>query len=82
MTYDLLIKNDSIIDGTGSSQKRADLAIEEAIHKMTGELAASWGLADRGTLEEGKAADTTIFDPDNIAALKEEFVDECPGEAR
>ena len=49
---------------------------------MTGELAASWGLADRGTLEEGKAADTTIFDPDNIAALKEEFVDECPGEAR
>ena len=56
--------------------------LEEAIHKMTGELAADWGLADRGTLEEGKAADITIFDPDNVAAGKEEFVDDFPGEAR
>ena len=56
--------------------------LEEAIHKMTGELAADWGLPDRGTLEEGKAADITIFDPDNVAAGKEEFVDDFPGEAR
>ena len=56
--------------------------LEEAIQKMTGELATDWGLADRGILEEGKAADITIFDPDLVAAGEEEFVDDFPGEAR
>ena len=49
---------------------------------MTGELARDWGLADRGTLEEGKAADITVFDPTAVAAGNEEFVDDFPGEAR
>ena len=56
--------------------------LEEAVQKMTGELAADWGLADRGVLEEGKAADITIFNPDVVAAGEEEFVDDFPGEAR
>jgi N-acyl-D-aspartate/D-glutamate deacylase len=57
-------------------------SLEEAIHKMTGELARDWGLIDRGTLEEGKAADITVFDPATVAAGNEEFVDDFPGEAR
>ena len=56
--------------------------LEEAVQKMTGELAADWGLADRGVLEEVKAADITIFNPDVVAAGEEEFVDDFPGEAR
>ena len=49
---------------------------------MTGELAVDWGLADRGTLEEGKAADIVIFNSDTVSVGKEEFVDDFPGEAR
>ena len=56
--------------------------LEEAIHKMTGELAEDWGLNDRGSLKVGKAADITIFDPSEVTAGQEEFVDDFPGEAR
>ena len=38
MNYDLLIKNGSIIDGTGSSPKRADLAIKDGIIVSIGEI--------------------------------------------
>jgi N-acyl-D-aspartate/D-glutamate deacylase len=34
---------------------------------MTGGAAAALGLADRGTLREGVAADITVFDPATIA---------------
>ena len=57
-------------------------SLEEAIHKMTGELAVDWGLADRGTLEEGKAADIVIFNSQTVSVGEEEFVDDFPGEAR
>ena len=63
-------------------RKTETFTLEEAVQKMTGELAADWGLADRGVLEEGKAADITIFNPDVVAAGEEEFVDDFPGEAR
>ena len=43
------------------------LPIETAIHKMTGASAAALGLADRGALRAGAAADVTVFDPDTIA---------------
>lgn len=56
--------------------------LEEAIHKMTGELAEDWGLNDRGSLKVGKAADITVFDPTEVTAGQEEFVDDFPGEAR
>ena len=58
------------------------ISLERAIHRMTGEVAADWGLSDRGTLEVGKAADVVVFDLDSIAVSGEEFVDDFPGEAR
>ena len=37
--------------------------LETAVHKMTGLTAKTFGLADRGVLKPGHAADITIFDP-------------------
>ena len=42
------------------------LTLEQAIYKMTGLPAETVGLADRGRLEEGLAADVTVFDPETI----------------
>ena len=63
-------------------RETSTFSLEEAIHRMTGELAVDWGLADRGTLEEGKAADIVIFNSETVSVGKEEFVDDFPGEAR
>ena len=49
---------------------------------MTGEVAADWGLHDRGTIAEGKAADLVLLDLDAIHCGDMEFVDDFPGEAR
>ena len=48
-------------------REREVMPLERAIHKLTGEPAAVYGLADRGTIEEGKAADICVFDPDTVA---------------
>jgi N-acyl-D-aspartate/D-glutamate deacylase len=46
---------------------RAVMPIERAIHKLTAEPAAVYGLGDRGTIEVGKAADICVFDPEAVA---------------
>jgi N-acyl-D-amino-acid deacylase len=43
------------------------LGLPQAIHKMTGGAAAALGLADRGTILVGNAADLVLFDPEMIA---------------
>ncbi|NOX50251.1 MAG: amidohydrolase family protein [Gammaproteobacteria bacterium] len=58
------------------------MTLERGVHRMTGEVAADWGLHDRGTLEVGKAADIVVFDPDTVSVSEEEFVNDFPGEAR
>jgi N-acyl-D-amino-acid deacylase len=42
------------------------LSLPQAIAKMTGGAAAALGLADRGTLSEGQAADVVLFDPATV----------------
>jgi N-acyl-D-aspartate/D-glutamate deacylase len=42
------------------------LSLEQAIHKMTGLTAARFGLANRGILREGYAADLVLFDPEKV----------------
>jgi N-acyl-D-aspartate/D-glutamate deacylase len=46
---------------------RQVMPLERAVHKLTGEPAAVYGLADRGTVEVGKAADICVFDPERVA---------------
>jgi N-acyl-D-aspartate/D-glutamate deacylase len=48
-------------------RQRGVMPIERAIHKLTGEPAQVYGLADRGTVEVGKAADLCVFDPETVA---------------
>ena len=42
-------------------------SLEDAIRRMTFASAQRFGLADRGSLEPGKAADIVVFDPERIA---------------
>ena len=42
------------------------LSMPLAVHKMTGEAAASLQLVDRGTLKEGSWADVVVLDPDQV----------------
>jgi N-acyl-D-amino-acid deacylase len=46
---------------------REVMPLERAVHKLTAEPAAVYGLDDRGTVEVGKVADLCVFDPATIA---------------
>ena len=43
-------------------------SLETAVHKMTGLTAKTFGLADRGVLKSGYAADITLFDAGTVDA--------------
>ena len=63
-------------------REKQALTLEQAVRMVTFEPASNWGIANRGLLREGWAADVCIFDPDQIAALMPEVATDLPAEAK
>jgi len=57
------------------------MSLEQAVHRLTGELARDWGIAERGEIAVGRFADLVVFDPETIARGPERFVGDVPGDA-
>jgi N-acyl-D-aspartate/D-glutamate deacylase len=53
--------------------------LEQAVHRLTGELADAFGIRGRGRIVPGLAADLVLFDPDTIDRGVEDFVGDVPG---
>jgi N-acyl-D-aspartate/D-glutamate deacylase len=63
----------------GWVRERKRLPLERAVQMLSGDLARLLGLADRGTLEVGKAADVVVFDPETVAPGPLRRVRDLPG---
>ncbi len=63
-------------------RERQALTLEQAIRKITFDLAAFWGLQGRGLVREGYFADLTIFDPATIAPEMPTLEYDLPAGAR
>jgi N-acyl-D-amino-acid deacylase len=63
-------------------RERQALTLEQAVRMLSFVPASHWGLAGRGLLREGWAADVIVFDPDRIAPLLPELVYDLPAGAR
>ncbi len=54
--------------------------VEKAVHMMTAQPAALFGLRDRGLVAEGYAADLFVFDPATVASEPARLVYDLPGD--
>jgi len=54
------------------------MTLEQAVRRLTFESASAFGIYDRGLLRPGLAADITIFDPETVAPLPEDTVQDFP----
>jgi N-acyl-D-aspartate/D-glutamate deacylase len=54
--------------------------VEKAVHMMTGQPAALFGLRERGLVREGYAADLFVFDPVTVGSEPARLVHDLPGD--
>jgi N-acyl-D-amino-acid deacylase len=63
-------------------REKQAFTLEQAVRMLTLVPATQWGLADRGLIREGMAADVVVFDPETIAAEMPEVVHDLPAGAK
>ena len=60
-------------------REQGALSLEQAIHKLTFQVASVYGLEGRGLVKSGFAADLAIFDPATVNPCEPEWADDYPG---
>ena len=63
-------------------RERGDLSVEQAVHRMTGQLADRFGFAGRGRLTAGAAGDLVVFSLDELDWAADVFATDLPEGAR
>ncbi len=63
-------------------RERGVMSLEQAIYKLTFQVASVYGLEGRGLIRPGYAADLTIFDPATVNAGEPEWVTDFPANTR
>jgi N-acyl-D-aspartate/D-glutamate deacylase len=63
-------------------REKQAFTLEQAVRKITFDLAAFWGLSGRGYLREGAIADVAIFDPKTVGPQMPELDHDLPSGAR
>lgn len=63
-------------------REQRTLSLEAAVRRLTLDPARLLGLADRGLVRAGLAADLVVFDPDRVGAGPREELRDFPGGAR
>jgi N-acyl-D-aspartate/D-glutamate deacylase len=60
-------------------RERQALTLEQAVRRLTSEVAEFFGIPDRGVVAPGKVADLVLFDPGTVDDEAPEFVWDLPG---
>ena len=81
MTYDVMIKNGTIVDGTGAPSYVGDVAISDDKIVAVGEPAALYDLQGRGSLVPGAFADINVIDFDALKLRGVEYWHNLPAGA-
>ncbi|SRR5579884_163437 len=63
-------------------RERQVMPLEQAVHKLTFQVASVYQLSGRGLLRPGHAADVTIFDPETVRPLEPEWVEDYPASTK
>ena len=77
----LCASGDTTLLLTRHVRERHDFTLEQAVHQLTGRLAAVFGLKDRGVIEPGRAGDFAVFNLDELHWDEDVFVADLPGGA-
>jgi len=63
-------------------REKQALTLEQAVRKITFDLAAFWGMSGRGYLREGAIADVVVFDPETVGPQMPNLEYDLPAGAR